>query len=282
MSRMKIVLPGLLALMVVGSVASATALAAPDGPWFRHPVGGVQVKWPMNEHKEIEGENQGSFTFTFKVLNLPVTIKCATVATAGLVWNGAHQGHGESEVAFVNCVTTQLCAGSEVNLSTIKILSELQFKYAGKQSELNEQPPNQQKIFDVFAPKEAPKQVELKPKGEKVARAVLLTFTFPAACGVGTEPFPVEAAGTVATFENQRQEKQPVIWFAGAETWPQNQDAPEGTLQWKVPNTTEFHHQGVQTKAQLLFAGSPATLEGILHIKRAGVGAPEEFGVFKE
>jgi hypothetical protein len=281
MSRMKIMLAGLLAMMIVGSVASATALAAPDGPWFRHPVGGVQVKWPINEHKEIEGENQGSFTLVGKVLSLPVTIKCSTVVTTGLIWNGAHQGQDEGEVAFTNCTTLQLCAGSEVTVSAAKVLSELQFKYAGKQSELNEQPPNQQKIFDVFAPKEAPKQVELA-KGEKVARAIFVTIAFPKVCGVGTEPFPVEAAGTVATFENQKQEKQSIIWGTAAETWPQNQDAPEGTLQWKIPNPTEFHHQGVQTKAQLLFAGSPAELEGIIHVKRTGIGAPEEFGVFKE
>src|ERR1700730_1761027 len=281
MSRMKIMLAGLLAMLVVGSVASATASAAPDGPWFRHPVGTEQVKWLQNEEKEVEGKNQGNFVLRFKAIGITTTIKCGTAISPGLVWNGLHQGKDEFKLEFTKCFTVQPCAGTGVEISNTEIYSELQWKYAGKQSELNEQPPKQQKIFDVFAPKKAPEQKTLE-KGEKIARVIWFEITFPEACKIVVGKFAVEAAGTVAIFEDQHQVTHKIIWGTAAQVDPQNQDSKEATLHWQFPNPTEFHHQGVQTKAQLLFAGNPAELEGTIHIKRSGVGAPEEFGTFNE
>ncbi len=281
MSRMKIMLWGLLAVMAMGSIAAPAASAAPDGPWFRHPVGTEQVKWLTNEEKEIEGTNQGSFTLRGKVLGVPATIKCETATIKGLAWNGSHQGEDEGVVAFSKCFTVQPCAKTEVKVTNAEVYSELQWKYAGKQSELNEQPAKQQKIFDVFAPIVAPEQITLE-NGEKVARATFVSITFPASCGLGETPFKVEAAGTVATFGDQHQVSHKIIWGTAAETNPQNQDATINTLHFQFPNATEFHHQGVQTKAKLLFAGNAAELEGYLHIKRSGVGAPEEFGTYNE
>jgi hypothetical protein len=279
MYRMKIMLVGLLAMLALGAVASATASAAlPQGPWFYHREGTGQAKWGQNKEQPIESKNQGSFTLRGKVLGISVVIKCETVENTGFIWNGQHQGQDEAEVKFTKCFIVNPCAGTEVTVSSTKVYTELQWKYGGKQEELKEV--GQQKIYDVFAPTTEPTQKELgeKGKGEFAPRARFVTIEIPVGCAVAGK-FEVEAAGSLAIFEDQHQGLHKIIWGTAAETNPQNQDSKEPTLQWKFPNPTLFHHQETQTKAQLLFGGSPAELEGVIHIKRTN---GEEFGAFNE
>jgi hypothetical protein len=280
MQRMKIMLLGLLAVMALSSVAASTASAAlQGGPWWRHPEtkgSQKQVKWPMNEEKEIKSENEGSFILKGKLLGEKAILECRKVTNSGNIWNGAFQGEDEATVLFEECsiVEPKGCAGQAIIISPANVYTELQWKYGGNQNEIKEV--GQQKIFDVFAPQEAPKQNE---KNE--ARAIYVTIKIPTTC-LGGLTANVEAAGTTALFTDAHQTTHKIIWGTAAQVEPQNQDATTGFLTWKLPNPTEFHHQETQTKAKLIFAGTPAELEGKIKVERSGVGAPEEFGAYNE
>jgi hypothetical protein len=265
MSRMKAILLALLAILAVSSVASATASAAlQGGPWYRHPFGGSQVKWPMNEEQQIKGRNQGSFILKSTVAMVAVTLECKQANIAGNIWNGLRQGEGESEVKFSSCVMVTPCTGEAVTVEPSKVYSELMWSHAVEAKELEEV--GQQKIYSTFAPTAAP----------VAGKAKFTTIKIPVKCIAGGT-FNVEAAGKEAVFVNQHQESKAVVWGTAAETAPQNQDATAGYLIWRTPNETKLHHQGGEVEAKLKLGPEPAELQGYLKIER---NILEEFGVF--
>ncbi len=279
MQRTKIMLLGLLAVMALSSVVSATASAAPVGPWFRTPEAGgnqKQVKIGYNQEKEIKAKNVAGTAFTLKGKIAGVTglIICNKVSAAGNIWNGLFQGEDNTEVKFTEC-STKLCPpeDGEVIVEAVKAFSELQWKYAGNQKELTvEGKENQQKIYDVFAPTEEPVQ-----KGT-VLRSVFTNITLPEKC-IKSEKLPVEAVGSEANFIDQHQVGHRIVWGTAAQVEPQNEDVKAGLLTWKFPNVTELHHQGGQTKAKLQLAGAPAELEGSIEVERNN---GELYGAYNE
>ncbi len=273
MSRIKIMLAGLLAMLIVGSVASAVASAAPDGPWFRHPEGGKQVKWPINEEQQIKSKNQGGSPFILKSTisenNTPVTLECRQVNNKGNIWNGLHQGEDEAEVIFSECIMSSApCAGEPITVEPTKVYTELMWKYSGVKKELEEQKAGQQKIYDVFAS-------TAEPVGGK---AKFTTIKIPAKCIFGGS-INVEAGGTAATFVDQHQVSHSVVWGTAAEVNPQNLDAKTGYLVWNIPNQKQLHHQGTIVQANLFLGTHTAELQGQIKIERNN---EEEFGVFNE
>jgi len=276
----------LMAMLAVCSVVSATASAALEGPWYRHPEAEgsqKQVKWPKNEEQpfkaktaEVQGLQTKGFVLRGKIAGVAVTIKCAVAESTGKLWNGLDQGEDEAEVKFTECITnTPVCPPqTAVTVAPAKTYSELQWKYAGAQKELTEAGGQQQKIYDVFAPTEPPKQ---NAKGE--ARAVFTEITLPETCKIKPLVFTVEAAGSVNIFQTQKQEILNIIWGTAAQVEPQNEDVKMGRVTWRFPNVTELHHHGEQTKAMLLFAGSKAELEGSYNIE---LNSGEKFGVYNE
>jgi hypothetical protein len=275
MSRVKILVLSLLAVCAVSSVVVATASAALQGPWYRHPEAKgsqKQIKYPYNEEQPFVAENEGAFTLKGKILGTRVVISCAKAASSGNIWDGLQQGEDNAKVEFTECTISEavLCKGAKVLVSPAEVYSELQWKYAGTQKELTEV--GQQKIYDVFAPTKEPEQKE------GVARAVFTEIEIPEKeCKTLHGIFPVEAAGSLATFQDQHQVSHKIVWGTAAQVEPQNEDVVVGRLTWKIPNVTGLHHQESQTKAKLLFASEPAELEGTLKV---ALVSEEPFGAY--
>lgn len=272
MQRMKIMLLGVLAMLALSSVVSATASAElQGGPWFRHPEAGKQVKWPMNEEKEIKGVNQGGFILKSAIgekTKTPITLECKEAKITGNIWNGLHQGEDESEVKFTSCtVISSPCAGEAVTVEPAKVFSELMWNHAKESKELKEV--GQQKIYDAFAP-------TVEPNAE--GKASFTTIKIPAKCVLGGS-VKVEAEGSLAKFIDQHQVEHKIVWGTAAETAPQNQDASVGYLIWRTPNETKLHHQEKEVEAKLFLGTNAAELEGYLKVER---NVAEEFGVYNE
>ncbi len=267
MYRIKVLFVSLLAVFAVSSVVAASASAALEGPWYKQVKGGKQIKLELNKEQPIKSENEGSFTLRGKLSSSAVVIKCETAKSTGNIWNGLLQGEDNATVEFGTCTIAKAiaCVGAKVEVVPSKVFSELQWKYAGNTNELKEV--GQQKIYNVFAPTEEP--ITGRPIFTKVN-------ILKANCETINGEFPVEAAGTPATFVDQNGTSHKIVWGTAAVTTPQNTDAVINRLTWASPNVTELHHQGTQTKAKLLFGGSAAELEGTLKVE---LNAGEEFGV---
>jgi hypothetical protein len=273
MFRMKIMLAGLLAMLALGSVASATASAELNGPWWRHPEGGKQVLYPEDKPQEIISENQSPFQLKSRIAGLVANIQCNKVTNKGFIWNSLHQGADKALVEFTECEMKSPCVTKEVKVEPVEVYTELMWKYGGKSTELKEA--GQQKIYDAFAPIAEPKEVEPKGKGEFRSLFTNIKVGNTGCLGV----YPVEAAGTKTTFRDQNQETHPIIWGTAAEVAPQNKDAKQGELIWKDPNVTILHHQEVPIEAKLLLGKEPAGLQGQIKVERTN---GEEFGAFNE
>lgn len=266
MYRIKVLLVSLLAVFAVSSVVAASASAALEGPWYKQ-VKGKQIKLERNKEQPIKSENEGSFKLKGKLVGSAVVIECATAKSTGNIWNGLLQGEDNATVEFGTCTIGKaiVCVGAPVEVTPSKVFSELQWKYAGNTNELKEV--GQQKIYNVFA-----------PTAEPVAGKATFTKVniLKANCETINGEFPVEAAGTLATFVDQNGTSHKIVWGTAAVASPQNTDVVTNRLTWASPNVTELHHQGTQTKAKLLFGGAAAELEGTLRVE---LNSGEEFGV---
>ncbi len=264
-------LVSLLGVMALGSVAATMASAQTQGPWWRHREAAgsqKQIKWPMNEEKEVKGINEGVFQLKGRLAGLVSTITCSKVESAGNVWNGLRQGEDENETKFTECAIAEpaACAAATVKVEPVKAFSELMWKYRGESKELEEHG-GQQKIYDVFAPTSEPKE----------GKAIYTNITLGGTLCAGT--FAVKAAGTTATFVDQHQVEHNIVWGTAALVTPQNADAASGHLVWADPNLLKLHHQATAIEAKLEFGNQPAELQGIIKVERS---VPEEFGAFDE
>jgi len=272
MSRIKILLSSLLALMVVGSVASATASAELNGPWWRHPMLGQQVKFPQNKTQQVKGINAGGF----EIKTENVAFFCGEALLEGVIWNGAHQGQDQAKLHLLKCRVTRPvpCEFTPVKISQAKVYTELMWKYHGQPTELHEAG-GQQKIYDAFAPTAQPNQE---------GRAPFVTIAIPPGCFL-PEQLTLWAKGSSAQYEDAQQGTHPIVWGTAAEVAPQNQDSPALLLKWADPNVEFLHHQEKPVKAELQLEDEvgvfeKANLQGGLRIERQQ--GQEEFGAFDQ
>jgi hypothetical protein len=268
--RPKVLIVSLLAVFAVSSVVVATASAALTGPWWKHIENSKQVKFVENKEQPLKATNAGLGNFKLKSKTVAfgsIVIECQEATSKGNLWNGALQGEDEAILAFEKCEAkgslTGVCKG--VTIENSKVHSELMWKYRGETKELKEAG-GQQKIYDAFAPTEAPKE----------GKAALTTITFPTGCTLAGS-YIITAVGTEATFIDQFLEKHLVVWGTAAQVEPQNEDVTKGFLTWNSPNVTKLHHQEKEVVAKLQFAGQPAELEGKLAIE---LNNGEKFGAF--
>ncbi len=268
MFRFKVLLLSLLAVMAVGSVASTAASAALEGPWWRHPEGANQVKWPLNEEHEVKSKNEGAFQLKGILgTNTPVTIKCNLVTDKGNIWNGSHQGEDKTNVLFEECSVVEPCPTAVVTVSPVEAYTELMWKYKGNDKEELTKI-GQQKIYDAFAPTEEAKE----------GKAIFTNITLKGP-GLCTGTFAVRAAGTPAIFTDQEGISHKIVWGTAALVEPQNHDATVGHLTWLDPNQRKLHHQETPIEAKLTFGGNPAELQGTIRVE---LNTLEEFGAFNE
>lgn len=258
MYRMKILLLSLLAVFAVGSMASATASAALQGPWWMKRVGGLQFKIEPKEELQIKSDNFNPTLAPFRIVTQNnKIIECEIVLNKGWLWNGEHQGADEEALEFRNCFAIEPeCKKARVAKfgSQIKVRTELMWKYRGEKSELLEQ--GQQKIYDVFAPRETPKQYKLEN------RAPFFTIVVPAAETCPEKVYTLWAEGKEAVWKNQQNKEFNVVWGTAALVEPQNQDTRFVTLNWIRPNVKQLHHQEKAVTAQLSLEDQNEIQEG--------------------
>jgi hypothetical protein len=269
MSRIRILFISLFAVSAVSLVASAAASAFLTGPWWRHNNGsGEQVKYPLNEERQLKAKNEGNFTLVGKLLGTKVVIECSKATAKGWLWNGSLQGEDEGEeVKFESCILKNATTGEcTVTVKPLKnAYSELMWKYRGEKKELEEV--GQQKIYDPFG-----------VKANEAGKFEFTSITTVAPCPV-IETFPVEAVGTKQAFFDQHGVEHEIKWGSAPLVEPQNRDSTKGSLTWTMPNQTKLHHQEKEVVAKLEFAANPAELAGKLVIE---LNNGEEFGAFNQ
>lgn len=273
MFRFKVLLLSLLAVMAVGSVASTVASAALEGPWWRHPEGGKQVKWKLNEEHEVKSINEGGFQLKSIIAGSPATIQCNSAKDKGNIWNGLHQGEDNTEVTWGECSLLEPCKVTGVTVGETKAFTELMWKYRGEAKELTEV--GQQKIYDTFAPTGTPEEVGAG-KGEFQAPFTKINIPVGTVC---TGTLTVFARGPRTTFIDQNNEEHAIVWGTAALVEPQNADATAGHLTWLDPNIKELHHQATVIKPRLFLGTNPAELQGKIKVELTAGG---EFGAFNE
>jgi hypothetical protein len=262
MSRMKALLLGLMAVMALSSVVSATASAELNGPWWKQEEGGAQFKLPQNKERQVKSINQTPFELRSNILGIKIIIKCNSVLDTGTIWNGLHQGEDETEAKFTQCSFAEPAkcneANTKIEVLPVRAYTELMWKYAGQkgnEKELHEI--GQQKIFDVFAPTEAP----------TAGKAIYTKIEIENAGAACKGKFPVSATGTEQKFIDQNQVEHNIVWGTAAEVTPQNADLQVGTLKWTYPNVKTLHHQEKEVTAKLEFGAQPAELQGIIKVQ---------------
>jgi hypothetical protein len=269
MSRIKVLFLSLLAVFAVSSVASATASAELNGPWWKHLNAKLeQVKFHENEEQALKVKNVANFKLVGTLLGEKVLIECTAVNGSGWLWNGLHQGEDEgTEVRFENCIVKTLTLGEcKATVEPLKhVYSELMWKYRGEAKELKEA--GQQKIYDAFG-------IEANGAG----KFIFTIITTVAPCPI-VEKFPVTAAGTEQHFIDQHEVAHQIKWGTAPVVEPQNEDVTKGFLTWTIPNVTRLHHQEKEVIAKLEFGGRPAELEGKLAVE---LNNGEKFGAFNE
>ena len=279
MSRLRMIVVGLLAVLTVGAVVASAASGAVQGPWWMKLEAGKQVKIEPGKHLQIKSFNEGAFLLKSKVSLMAVTIECRKVENKGFIWNGPHTGRDEAEVIFTNCFMVTPCAGLPITVAPTKTRTELMWKYQGVSKEL-EEAGGSQKIYDVFAPEEEPVEFEAGK-----FRAKFTTITVPPEaegikCAVAAE-YPVYARGTVYNnWEDQNGTKHKVIWGTAALVEPQNMDVKTGKLKWELPNVKKLHVEGVEEEAKLQLGNEPAELSGTVKVEATTGGI--EFGAWNE
>jgi hypothetical protein len=175
---------GLLMLLVLGSVGSATASAEP-GPFWHHRAEkgtGEGEKIAETAKENVSGESAEA-VLKGRAGGAAVTIKC-TLKAKGKIWNATNQGQGEFTTAFTGCVLV----GSKECVVTVEpkgtYSAHLMWKYQGQPKELENTAPQKElgQKWDILL---LPPGSELTETGIK-EEASFATITFVKGCGVLT------------------------------------------------------------------------------------------------
>jgi hypothetical protein len=270
MFKIKVLLLGLLAVFAVSSMASTTASALLQGPWWLKQIEGKQVKIEQKEELQIKSSKIG--TAPFKIvspLGGGTEIKCEKVENKGWIWNGVKQGQDKEELKFTECTDVYVNCPfvRTATLGQAKVVSELMWKYRGIPGELTEQ--GTQEIYDVFAPR-----AKIEEFAPNRFRSAFLRVKVPAFETCPAEEFELVAEGSKRKWQDQnidpktgQHETIEVVWGTAARVEPENKDQKVVTLNWLRPNVKVLHHQEVVNEALLQLGGAEAEIEGMLGLQ---------------
>jgi hypothetical protein len=163
-SRIRVAMLGLLAVMLVGSVMAAAASAEAGPFWLHREVGGkegTKVKNPEN-FSGIGGEQklQGNVSGT------EIEITSKSLQVKGAILNGEHQGQIKIELVY-NQPTLIKPALKECNVivntnNIVIVKGHLMWKWNGEKKQLEEQPQEAQN-WDIGFTAVEPQQQEPQP-----------------------------------------------------------------------------------------------------------------------
>ncbi len=172
-SRTKVLVFGLLALVLVGAVAGASASASPGPFWYHRPVGetlGSGVKVAASAPESFKGVG-GEQRLLGTIGKEEVEITASSVQVKGAISNNAFQGQVKLELIYnqprlikpTSLASTCVVKVGENNIVQVK--GHLMWKYKKGGSELTEQGAAGQKPEIVFTPKEIAQGATALPGG---------------------------------------------------------------------------------------------------------------------
>jgi hypothetical protein len=200
MLKVRFGLLGLLMLLALGSVGSATA-SATAGPFWHHRAKGETgegAKIEESAKEKVSGES-ASATLKGSAGGAAVEIKCA-LKSKGEIWNIANQGQGEFVNEFISCVLVGSSECKPVVTTSGPYVAHLMWKYQGQAKELeNKNQTEQGQVWDITF---VPKGVELIEKGGFKEEKSFATIKFGKGCGVLEGLAPAVDGATVAYGSN--------------------------------------------------------------------------------
>ncbi len=160
---------GLLALLLLGSIATASAEA--QGPFWYHrnnSTEGKGVKLSGQAPEEVRGGG-GVATLEGKLAGTEVTISSTQQQVKGIIYNNALQGQAKLEIAYVQptLVSPKLpfCAVTIASNNTVKLYGHQAWTWSGTAEQLKEQPIVNQKPDWIFTGQELQQGAKGLPKG---------------------------------------------------------------------------------------------------------------------
>jgi hypothetical protein len=253
-SRARLMLLGVLAVFIVGAVASSSASALPtEGPFWH--VGGAKL--PAGTKKAIAGKLIGDTPFLYgKLSNKWIRITCSTLNPTGSIFNGTIHGESEETVEFTGCNTSNIFEAT-AKTGPYKEIAECKVS-----ATIKTEPVTNTLWYhttNVGKTRTATEQVLFTPKTGTVFAKITITGN---GCGFLEGTFKME--GNVA-----------------AEPAPQNTEVTVGTLTF--PTEQQKHvwqpkGSPEETQVELKFLGTEADFVAEAEIKLVNA---EKFGIFE-
>jgi hypothetical protein len=276
LSRIRAVMLGLLAVMLVGSVMAATA-SAEAGPFWYHRLNAEEEgkKLATGVAESFSGSG-GIQRFLSAVKNEgkeeAVEITSEKVEAKGAITNGTHQGQIKLELTYKEpkLVSHPECIVTVGTNNTVVVKGHLAWKWNGEKAQLEEQPQKAQTpdlIFTAVEPQEQEPKVEVVDL-RKVGVFTTLGFKpLTKACGPFATLNKVEVQGSEVGIPNlpinEFSKKLAVRTMPGG-TIPKALGEGEGFLQ-HIWNGNRF----LGLLVGLRFGGFPANLIGQTEVETA-------------
>jgi hypothetical protein len=277
LSRIRVVVLGLLAVMLVGSAMASTA-SAEAGPFFHHrPVGGkgegekIESKAPEN-FSGVQGEQ----TLFGEIAAIKVAIAAPSATVSGALFNSLNQGQFKITITYkesklVKPVLKE-CTSTIGTNNVLVLKGHMEWKWNGTPAQLAAEPQAKEQVPEFVVASVEPLQ---KGTSDFRKNGAFTTITLKGTgCGVLAGNFNIE--GSEVGFLNRKiEEWSKTLAFRTTEDETINKEAGEGEgfLQhdW---NGSAF--QGII--AGLKFGGSPADLIGQTEIE----STQQEIAIFEK
>jgi hypothetical protein len=282
-SRIRAVMLGLLAVMLVGSVMAATASAEAGPFWHHRPIGEtkntVGSKIEPTAPENFSG-TQGQQTLAGEAAGLKVEISAPSAEVKGAIFNGEHQGQIKMSILYKEpkLIKPELkeCAVLIGAANTVVVKGHLAWKWNGTKKQLETLPQITEQTPDIIFTSVEPQQQKPAVVEDYRKVGVFTTITFKGTgCGVLAGTFSVE--GSEVGIPNRKLEE--FSRTLAVRTLPSetgiNKEAGEGAgfLQHIWDGEA---YQGIIVG--LKFGGNPANLIGQTETE----AAQQEIAVFEK
>jgi hypothetical protein len=253
--RVRTALLGVLALLLLSSLTSATAFAE-AGPFWHHranPKEGAGAKIEPNEPESFQGEG-GEQRLKGEIGTTPVEGVATSAQAKGIIYNNALQGQTKLRMTLhePHLVKPELkgCTTTIGENNTISVMGHLAWKWNGTAEQLKENPQLHQKPDGIATPSEITEGATELPKG------TFTTITLKGAgCGVLAGTFKMEGSAVIEGTPENLEEWSTSITVR----------IPEGKKKQHFWNGKVF--VGVETG--LVSAGNEANITGEAKAKSA-------------
>jgi hypothetical protein len=253
--RARAAMLGLLAVILVGSLTSATAFAEAGPFWHHREIGGKGegAKIEASAPESFQGEG-GEQRLKGEIGSTPVEGVATSAQAKGIIYNNSLQGQTKLRMTLhePRLVKPELkgCTTTIGENNTISVMGHLAWKWNGSAEQLKEAPQSHQKPDGIATPSEIAEGATELPKG------TFTTITLKGAgCGVLAGTFKMEGSAVIEGTPENLEEWSTSITVR----------IPEGKRKQHFWNGKVF--VGVETG--LISAGNEANITGEAKAKSA-------------